>query len=60
MAKKEEAEQVLGQLTVENQAGLLEFFRVALAAEDSVKKALGSSVPTAEGSEKKQADSLHY
>jgi hypothetical protein len=50
MAKKEEAERILGQLTIKNQARLLKFFRVALAAEASVKKALGSSVPPVEGS----------
>jgi hypothetical protein len=49
MAKKEEAERIFGQLTVKNQARLLTFFRVALAAETSVKKALGSSVPPVEG-----------
>jgi hypothetical protein len=49
MAKKEEAERILGRLTVKNQAKLLKFFRVALAAEASVKKALGSSVPQVEG-----------
>jgi hypothetical protein len=50
MAKKEEAERIFGQLTAKNQARLLGYFRVALAAENSVKKALNSSVPQVEGS----------
>jgi hypothetical protein len=41
MTKKDEAEKILRQLNPENQASLLPFFRLAQAAEDSIKKSMG-------------------
>jgi hypothetical protein len=40
MSKKEEADKILRQLSPENQANLLPFFRLAQVAENSVKKSI--------------------